>query len=53
LTLHTTSITFTMRDTAYKKEGAPDRRSIKLLLLLARASPCTKSKKIYRYVLHI
>jgi hypothetical protein len=68
-----------MRSTAYKKQGAPDRRSLTqqklmlftrvaprrkskgapdqcstyLLLLSARASPCTKSKGLYRYVLQI
>jgi hypothetical protein len=33
---------FYTRDTAYKKQGAPDQRSTHLLLLLARASPRTK-----------
>jgi hypothetical protein len=52
-TLHTTYITFSMCLTTYKKQWAPDRRSIQLLLLSARASLHTKSKGLHRYVLHI
>jgi hypothetical protein len=33
-----------MRNAAYKSARAPDQRSIHLLLLSVRASPCTKSK---------
>jgi hypothetical protein len=36
-----------------KSKGAPDRRSTHLLLLLARASPRTKSKGLHRCVLQI
>jgi hypothetical protein len=46
----TISYTFYTRITAYKKQGALDRRSIQLLLLSARASPCTKSKGLHMYV---
>jgi rRNA pseudouridine-1189 N-methylase Emg1 (Nep1/Mra1 family) len=45
--------TFYTRSTAYKKKGAPDQRSTHLLLLLACASPRTKSKGLQRYVLQI
>jgi hypothetical protein len=36
-----------------KKQGAPDRLSTHPLLLSARASSCTKSKGLHRYVLQI
>jgi hypothetical protein len=36
-----------------KSKGAPDQRSTHLLLLSACASPRTKSKGLYRYVLQI
>jgi hypothetical protein len=49
--LHTASITFSTRNTVYKKQGAPDRRSIQLLLLSAHTSSRTKSKELHRYVL--
>jgi hypothetical protein len=52
-TLYTASITFTTHNTTYKKQGTLDRCSIYFLLLSARASPHTKSKGLYRYVLHI
>jgi hypothetical protein len=51
--LHTISITFSTCIVTYKKQGAPDRCSIQLLLLSSRASLCTKSKEIHRYVLQI
>jgi hypothetical protein len=53
LTVHTSSITFSTRFAAYKKQGAPDWRYTHLLLLSARASPRTKSKGLHRYVLQI
>jgi hypothetical protein len=49
--LHAASTIFNMRITAYKKQGAPDRHSIQLLLLSACASLCTKSKELHSYVL--
>jgi hypothetical protein len=49
----TISYTFYTRITAYKKQGAPDRHSIKLLLLSARASPRIKSNGLHMYVLQI
>jgi hypothetical protein len=52
-TLRTTSITFSTCIIAYKKQWAPNRCSMQLLLLLARASPCTQSKGLPRYVLQI
>jgi hypothetical protein len=52
-TLHTTSITFSPCVIVYKKQGAPDRCSIRLLLLSARALPHTKNKGLPRYVLQI
>jgi hypothetical protein len=36
-----------------KSKGDLDQRSTHLLLLSARASPCTKSKALHRYVLQI
>jgi hypothetical protein len=36
-----------------KSKRAPDQRSTYLLLLLARTSPCTKSKGLHMYVLQI
>jgi hypothetical protein len=39
--------------TAYKKQGTPNQCFTHLLLLLARASPRTESKGLYRYVLQI
>jgi hypothetical protein len=42
-----------MCNTAYKKQGALDRRSTHLLLLLARASLHIKSKGLHRYVIQI
>jgi hypothetical protein len=36
-----------------KSKGAPDQRSTHLLLLSARASPHTKSRRLHRYVLQI
>jgi hypothetical protein len=51
--LHIISITFNTRITAYKKQGTLNRYSIQHLLLLACASPRTKSKGLHRYVLHI
>jgi hypothetical protein len=49
----TISYTFYTRITMNKKQGAPDRRYIQLLLLLARTSPHIKSKGLHRYVLQI
>jgi hypothetical protein len=51
--LHTSSIAFNTRFTAYKKQGSPDQCSTNLLLLSARASPRTKSKGLHMYVLQI
>jgi hypothetical protein len=51
--LHTACITCSMRIAAYEKQEALDQRSIQLLLLSTRASPCTKNKGLDRYVLHI
>jgi hypothetical protein len=41
------------RSLTQQKQGAPDRRSTHLPLFSARASPRTKSKGLYRYVLQI
>jgi hypothetical protein len=43
-TLHIAYITFNTHREGCKKQGVPDRRSIQLLLFLARAVPFTKSK---------
>jgi hypothetical protein len=48
-----TIILFTRIAPHTKSKGAPDQRSTHLLLLSACASPRTKSKWLYRYVLQI
>jgi hypothetical protein len=44
---------FTRVASRTKSKGAPDQRSTHLLLLLACASPHTKSKGLHRYVFQI
>jgi hypothetical protein len=51
--LNKTFMLFTRVAPRTKSKGAPDQRSTHLLLLSARASSCTKSKGLHRYVLQI